>query len=205
LYELAVFNEKNKFESANFQGGFKITQTSLNAQIFVSMAIYLYKWLALVSIPMLMGHANQPHPFHVSTTEITHNTTDKDLEISCRIFTDDFETAITNELKQKADFSGEAAKAAMDPLVKKYLLNHLAVSANGKAAALTYVGWEKENEAVYVYFEADGIAAVSDVKVTDTILFNLFDDQISIIHVKVNGNRKSTKLTYPEKVAAFSF
>ncbi len=145
------------------------------------------------------------HPFHVSTTEITQNAADKDLEVSCRIFTDDFETAVTSELKQKADFSNDALKGSMDVLVKKYIGNHLAVSVNGKPAAMSYVGWEKENEAVYVYFQIDAIGAVSKVDVTDTILFNLFDDQMSIIHVKVNDNRKSTKLSYPEKLASFTF
>jgi len=33
----------------------------------------------------------------------------------------------------------------------------------------------------------------------------MFDDQVEIIHMIVNGNRKSTKLDYPAKSAEFSF
>ena len=33
----------------------------------------------------------------------------------------------------------------------------------------------------------------------------MFDDQVEIIHMIVNGNRKSTKLDYPAKNAEFSF
>jgi hypothetical protein len=32
-----------------------------------------------------------------------------------------------------------------------------------------------------------------------SLLHNLFDDQINIVHITVNGVRKSEKLDYPEK------
>ena len=145
------------------------------------------------------------HPFHVATTEITHNASDKTLEISCRIFTDDFEEALTKESGQATDFSKESMKTKMDELVKKYLQNHLLIRINGKAVVAGYLGWEKENEAVYVYLQVDGITSVAQADITNTIMFNLFDDQINIVHLKVNGNRKSHKLTYPEKELSVKF
>jgi len=36
-------------------------------------------------------------------------------------------------------------------------------------------------------------------------MHDMFDDQVEIIHVVVNGNRKSTKLEYPEKNVEFTF
>jgi hypothetical protein len=145
------------------------------------------------------------HPFHVSTTEINHNATDKSLEISCRIFIDDFETCLSKIYHTKADLSAASMKTSMDTLVKKYISSHLQIKADGKAMPVKYLGFEKQDEAVYAYFESDNIATVKKVDVTNSILYDLYDDQISIIHVIVRGNRKSTKLDNPAKQASFDF
>jgi len=145
------------------------------------------------------------HPFHVSTTEINHNSTDKTLEISCRIFIDDFESCLSKQYHTKADLSAASMKTSMDTLVKKYLNTHLQIKADGRAVPIHYLGFEKEDEAANAFFEADNISTVKKVEITNSILHDLYDDQMNIIHVVVGGNRKSTKLDYPNKEASFSF
>src|SRR6476661_2375693 len=111
--------KKEKLKGAAIKR-FKIIQTFANEQNIVSMVTSVYKWLSFsligcffsviafapgeISMPPLQSvakglptaqrGAGAPHPFHVSTTEINHNATDKTLEISCRIFTDDFESCL---------------------------------------------------------------------------------------------------------------
>ena len=157
-----------------------------------------------ISIIPVRG-VERPHPFHVSTTEINHNAIDKTLEISCRIFIDDFESCLSKQYHTKADLSAASVKTSMDTLVKKYLSAHLQIKADGKAAQMQYLGFEKEDEAVNVYFEADKIVSVKKIEINDSILHDLYDDQINIIHVVVGGNRKSTKLDYPNKDAIFNY
>ena len=41
--------------------------------------------------------------------------------------------------------------------------------------------------------------------VNNTLLHDFINEQINILHVTVNGNRKSTKLNYPDSKASFSF
>lgn len=146
-----------------------------------------------------------PHPFHVSTTEINHNSTDKTLEITCKIFIDDFESCLSKQYRTKADLSAVSLKTAMDTLVKKYISSHLYIKVDNRALALNYLGFEKDEDAVNTYLEVPNIASVKKVDVSDAILHDMFDDQISIIHVIVGGNRKSTRLDYPNKDASFTF
>lgn len=171
------------------------------------MAASVYKWLfiPLLAVALTSFRPVTLHPFHVSVVEIEHNATDKTLEISCKIFTDDFEKVLEQNYKTKVDLINPPGKAAMDSLVKKYILSHLSIRVNGKPVSLKYVGFENESEAAYGYFEIDNIASVSKIELTNSILFDKFDDQMNIMHVKVNGNRKSTKLNYPDKEAVFSF
>jgi hypothetical protein len=145
------------------------------------------------------------HPFHVSVVEINHNSGEKSLEISCKIFTDDFEKILAKNYKAKVDLINPPSHAAMDSFVKKYLLSHLSIQVNGKPVSFSYLGFEHEGEAVYGYIEAGGITAVSKVEITTNIMYDLFDDQMNIFHVTVNGKRKSTKLNYPDKTASLEF
>jgi hypothetical protein len=184
------------------------------------MAAWLNKWCLISFVmvfPLISGKNQQetgivmspafrsPHPFHVSTTEINHNAAEKTLEISCRIFTDDFESALVKQYNTKADFSNTSLKNSMDSLAKKYILLHLQLKAEGKPVTMTYLGFEKENEAVYVYLQADKVATVTKIEATNSILHNLYDDQINIMHVIVGGNRKSSKIDYPNTQAVFTF
>jgi hypothetical protein len=169
------------------------------------------KWLSVSIFMILPGFIKNPiqinrhHPFHVSTTEINHNAPDKTLEISCKVFTDDFESALAKQYHTKADLSAINMKAAMDTLVKKYINSHLLLNAGGKTFAMKYLGFEKENEAVYAYLQVDNISVLKKIEVTDSILYDLYNDQINIIHVIVGGNRKSTKLDYPATRASIEF
>ncbi|HEV7780837.1 MAG TPA: DUF6702 family protein [Chitinophagaceae bacterium] len=162
------------------------------------------KWLFIPLLAMVLTSAT-PHPFHVSVVEVEHNAADKTLEISCKIFTDDFETTLAKNYNAKVDLINPPNKGAMDSLVKKYIYSHLSLRVNGKPAVFNYVGFENEAEAAYGYIQVDNIASVQKIDITNTILFDKFDDQVSIMHIKVNGNRKSTKLNYPDKEASFSF
>ncbi len=171
------------------------------------MASSVYKWLAIPLLAVLSGAAKAPgaHPFHVSVVEVNHNAVDKTLEISCKIFTDDFEKVLTQNYETKVDLINPPDKAAMDTLVKKYIASHLFLSADGKPVKLSYIGFEKESEAVYGYVQADNIASVKKIDIINTLMHDLFTDQINLMHVTVGGNRKSTKLDYPESKATFAF
>ncbi len=161
--------------------------------------------LLLFCCVFFSAHAGMKHPLHVSTTEINFNAKDKTLEVSCRIFSDDFEAILAKLYKQKTDLSNTNMKAAMDELVKKYLLSHLQLKANGNAVAMNYIGFEIDHEATNIYLEVEKIPAIKSVEVNDTILYDMFDDQMSIVHVVKGSTRKSTKILYPEKKFTANF
>ncbi len=180
------------------------------------MAALFYKWLLIsfvhLSVFMCIHPAGEAdsvltkrHRFHVSVTEINHNAADKTLEISCKIFTDDFSDALVKKYKTKVDLVHPTDKAAMDKIVSDYISNHLQVKTDNKPGALNYVGFEVENEATYVYMQVNDVVAVKKAEVVNTILHDLFTDQTEIIHVIVGGNRKSVKVDYPNNQVFFQF
>ncbi|MEO7308663.1 MAG: DUF6702 family protein [Ferruginibacter sp.] len=145
------------------------------------------------------------HPIFVSVTEIEHNSKEKTLEISCKIFTDDFEKTLRQTYKSHVDLLQPKDKNAMNKLVSDYVQKHLLIKVDDKTVALQFIGYEQEEEGIISYYQVNNIAAVKKIDITDNILFEYKKEQISIIHTTVNGNRKSTKLVNPEDKYSFGF
>lgn len=154
---------------------------------------------------MCVSAKTDHHPIFVSVTEIEHNAKEKTLEISCKIFTDDFEKALRAAYKTHVDLLDEKVKPAMDKLVNDYVQKHLKIAADGQPLTLKYLGYERIEEGIYSYYRADNVPSVKRLAVTDDVLFEYNDQQLSLIHVIVNGERKSTKLNNPERTAVLSF
>jgi len=166
------------------------------------MGSLLFKWL-FVSLMFLPTSFNLHHPIFVSVTEIEHNAKDKTLEVSCKIFTDDFEKTLRTTYKTHVDLLDEKVKPAMDKLVNDYVQKHLKVAVDGKLVALKYLGFEKIDEGIYIYYQADNITTPKKIEVTDNVLLEYNEQQMNIVHIIVDGKRKSAKLSGSEnKVTA---
>jgi hypothetical protein len=178
------------------------------------MAIPLNKWLILPLFSPFLFNTNdnrQPavpeavHPIHIATVEIEHNATEKTLEITCKTFWDDFENILSKINKTRVDLTSDKATDENGKKIFSYINSHLSISIDGKLMPLSFVGYEKEDVVVYSYLQADNVTTVKNVSIVNTLMHDMFDDQVEIIHMIVNGNRKSTKLDYPAKSAEFVF
>lgn len=139
------------------------------------------------------------HPLHLSSTEINHNPKTNTLEISSRVFTDDFEDMLSRKYKIKADLLKTGRHQEMDQFVAQYILAHLQLAADSKNIKLNYLGFENDQEAIIIYLESNPIKQVKSLELNSTILYDLFDDQTNIFHFNMKGKRKSAKLDYPSK------
>ncbi len=169
------------------------------------MSGLLFKWLLMPFVWFSLGPKDAAHPIFVSVTEIEHNTKDKALEISCKIFTDDFEKALRNAYKTHVDLLDAKVKPAMDKLVNDYVQKHLKISVDNKPVVLKYIGYERIEEGIYSYYQADNISSVKKISVKNDLLFEYKQEQISFMHIIVGGHRKSTKLSNPESTAVMEF
>ena len=145
------------------------------------------------------------HPLHVSTTEMNFNAKEKSIEVSCRIFTDDFERILAKNYKVKTDLSKPELHKAMDILIKKYMDAHLQTVMNGQRVKANYIGFEIDQEATNIYLEIENVSSLQKLSVTNSLLYDLFDDQMNILHVENNGIRKSARINYPSTQLEVNF
>ena len=171
------------------------------------MASILFKWFLVAALGLFkpVPHENM-HPFYVSIVEIEHNANAKTLEVSCKIFTDDFEQTLRAANKNTLiDLINPSNKPAMDKLINEYVLKNLKLKVNGQPVAMKYLGYEKIEEGIYSYFEAEKVNTVNSITIIDKVLYDYKKEQTGLVHVTVNGKRQSTRLVNPDDTVTLNF
>ena len=184
------------------------------------MVSSVYKWLkwSIAALLLVVSMGFTPnrftqntlnptaHPLYISVTEMEYNATEKTLEISCKTFTEDLEKGLAKANDAKVDMYNPKDKALLEKQIADYVRKHFLIKADGKPLTLEYVGYELEEQSTWSYFQVSKLTtAPKKMEVHSSILYELYDKQINIIHMSESGNRKSTKLDYPATDVVFEF
>ncbi|MBM3432960.1 MAG: hypothetical protein FJX92_08195 [Bacteroidetes bacterium] len=167
--------------------------------------LFMHRGWVLAMLIFLSAASRKNHPFHVGVIEIEHNATDRSLELSCKLFTDDFENALRTRFHVPIDLGDPAKQKGMDSLVARYIQDELILSVNGKRLSGRYLGFEQDKEAIYAYIEYPGQGKPTQLAAECGLMYDQFTDQINIFHVTVEGKRQSSKLNYPSRNIEFRF
>ena len=139
------------------------------------------------------------HPIYVSVTEIEHHPAEKQLEISCRIFTNDLEAVLKSKQDKRIDLLNPTLQPEMEKLVQAYINQHLKLFTNGKPISLKYLGYEQVDDAIQSYLAAPMPLAPTQLTIINDLLFEYKREQANIVHLTVNDKRTSKRLINPEK------
>lgn len=143
---------------------------------------------------LLFGNSDI-HPIHVSVTDVEYDAERKALEIVSHIFLDDLEKhirLIKNE--PYLDVLNPKGDKTSNDLIKNYYKERFKLIVNGKEEDYNFLGYEHEGAAVYIYVELEKVKKLKSLTVRNEILLQLFDDQVNLVHVKVDGKIRSMKL-----------
>lgn len=149
--------------------------------------VALFCFLTLVSFTNL-------HKFYVSVTEIEHNETARSLQIISRVFTDDFEDVLKLRYDPAVRLGRDVESPGAKRHIKKYLEQKLEIEINGTPGKLNYLGMEYDNDMILLYLEVPNIKQVKSIKVKNTVLMDMFEEQKNLVHVEVKGKVKSLVL-----------
>jgi hypothetical protein len=152
---------------------------------------------------LLILFANLFHPFYVSVLEVEYITKDREVGISCKVFSDDLEATIKKISGKEADIL-KGDKKNNDELLKGYFAVHLSMMVDGKTHIPKYLGYENDKEATWIYFEVKNINPPERIEIITDLLYEYQKSQQNIIHCILDGKRQSMRLQYPDKKAGFS-
>jgi hypothetical protein len=130
------------------------------------------------------------HKYYVSTS-LFNFSEDSSLQITLRIFKDDLSNAISDTyLDQKTDDLNLIDELYFKQ-VDKYINSKISILIDDKKFEMDYLGLETKNDMYVCYLEIENLPIYSNMVISNKILFEIFDDQQNIIHVKRNDKRQS--------------
>jgi len=162
---------------------------------FVKKTIFLF----LLCACFVALFSFRVHPYHVGSVEFNHNQKTKTFEITGRFFMDDLENAVNKKYSKKLHFLDKKYEKEMNETLRDYASEYLKLKVNNEFLKVNYIGYQEDKESVDIFLESDPVQNPKKVETAVSFIYNLFDDQMNIIHVIVNGRRKSERLNYPDR------
>ncbi len=143
----------------------------------MSINYYILHFMAVVSWLSM-------HPIHLSVTEINYNKNNKDWQISVRLFEDDLQEAL-----QRFKDNGMTENK-----LSEYIQTKIMIENNGEKVRFSFIGSEIQEDARWSYFLGQNKNKPGKIRIQNKVFFELFDDQMNIIHLTVNHYKKSFRL-----------
>ncbi len=157
---------------------------------FLCFYLYIMKKISLFIVLILLFGFTL-HKYHLSLTKIKFTTKNQSVQITMRCFIDDIENVVNKKNKLILELATKIEVEKADSLLRDYLLEKFKIQINNKERIIKYLGKEYEKDIVYFYLEIDSITSIQHIKVTNRILLNTFEDQLNIIKLTIDEEKKT--------------
>jgi hypothetical protein len=147
---------------------------------------------ALLVLPLLA--LTTRHTYHSSILELRINPQQQQVELALKVFTDDLENALSKGRPQHLSLQDPRAL----PLADAYLRDHLALALPYTSSrqprlplTLKFVGMQPEKDAYWLYAKATLPRAATAVWLQNTVMLDLFSDQMNIVNAESRDKKVS--------------
>ena len=152
---------------------------------------------AVIALGLMTARCSEPirdaaiHPLHTTLTEVSVDAAGA-VDIRVRAFVDDFSVAIGGW----RDTASAPHTAPKDSAVQRYLSSRLMLTVpGGRAAPLRVTSVRQEGDVVWVTLRAVGVRSLAGARLTNTVLFERYDDQVNIVQTDDGARRRTVLFT----------
>lgn len=131
------------------------------------------------------------HKYYISVSNATYSQSAKSVQMISRFFIDDMEDVL-NMRQEKAVVLGDPATIEeLYPLLKDYIARKLTVQINGAASIPSFIGAEYESDQILLYIELPSESVPNEITIKFNAFLEMFEEQKNLIHMKINGKRRT--------------
>lgn len=153
----------------------------------------LIPYIGILVLMVMMSFAVAD--FYSSMTKVDYDEGSKTLKFTTKMN----KQHISDAIKINPNTAGFEAE------VKRYVNNNFDLYINGGAKSLTFTGSQINGESVWVYFEANGVAEISTLRIKNTIMLSTFPKQFNLVNIAYKGNQKTMNFQRGKEVNEVSF
>ena len=131
------------------------------------------------------------HPYYVSTLEIDYRPDRAALQITIRVFTDDWQLMLNTHYDKTLRLDPDTDTEKVLTHSSDYFQQHLELNLNGADVTPSVLGKEYQGDQLLLYLEIAGVAELQTLAVSNRILFAELEGQQNIVMIKTPTKRKS--------------
>ena len=131
------------------------------------------------------------HPYYVSTLNIDYRPNREALQITMRVFTDDWQLMLNTHYDKNLRLDPDTDEEQMMIYSTDYLLQYLELNLNDTDVTPSILGREYQDDLLVLYLEVMGVAELQTLEVSNRILFAELEGQQNIVRIKTPTKRKS--------------
>jgi predicted RNase H-related nuclease YkuK (DUF458 family) len=157
-------------------------------KIKLSLLVMLFSFLSAFTL----------HKFYVGVFQIDYFKEKKAVQIIVRLFIDDLEKALYKKHNKHIYITTKDEIAEANTLIANYLSEKLKIKINNKSQSLQFLTKEQEDNIVICYLKIPFKDNIKDLEITNTVLSDIFKEQQNLVHLNINGNKKTILFTNTE-------
>lgn len=134
---------------------------------------------------------NYLHKYYISVSNATYSKEAKSVQMITRFFIDDLEDVINARISNPIKLGDKSTIQDVYPYLKDYLNKKLQVKIDGKNTIPNFLGAEYESDQIVLYIEIPAEDVPEEITMKFNAFIELFEEQKNLVHLKINGKRKT--------------
>ena len=123
------------------------------------------------------------HTIYISVVEI--NSKDNNLEIVFKIFRDDLEDGIKNNLRKNVSIDSQYKVDLNKKIIQEYLNAVTSIKVNNEKKDLLFLNFILENERIKVNAKINNNSIIDTIEIYNEILIDVFSNQKNVIFFNI--------------------
>ena len=137
------------------------------------------------------------HPIYISVIEI--NSKDNNLEIVFKIFRDDLEDGIKNNLGKNVSIDTQSKLELNNKIIQEYLNTVTSIKVNDYKKELFFSGFLLENERIKINAKISNNFSINRIEIYNEILIDVFSNQKNVIFFNIYNQLNNDVLDKSKK------
>ncbi len=137
------------------------------------------------------------HPIYISVVEI--NSKENNLEIVFKIFRDDLEDGIKNNLKKNVSIDSQSKVELNNKIIQEYLNTVISIKVNDEKKELLFSDFFLENERIKINAKISNSSLIDTIEIYNEILIDVYSNQKNVIFFNIYDQMNNDVLDKSKK------
>ena len=149
--------------------------------------------IGLFSCVLMAWKSRNVHKFYLSVSQLSYSQKDQAIQMTCRVFIDDFNAVLKERYAITALLGTEEPAPMAEKFAQEYIEKKVQFIVDDQPLDIQLLGYKKDNDVLIYFLEAKTTSFLQAKKfeVRHSLLTDLFEDQQNVVHTKFRGVKKS--------------